>query len=253
MDDSMDDKEVDYEEQATSWLRDVAVAPAGLETEAIHVPHTVQDSLLRYYADTMEDLGDGDRDADADAGQERGRGTREKELLQIGDLADDNDVPDCPAPQRDTVLGDDDLIQPTRERRLASEALMYQQMQNQVTAALGVGSLASLCKPSLHATVVVPFFHGGALAVIKRFTVFLAWATVMPTGLSFFCTCGLERGAACVETCANKQESSPCVHADALRRACLCISAQTRHKTLDGLIAAYPALVATRTLHPPRR
>lgn len=39
------------------------------------------------------------------------------------------------------------------------------------------------------------------------------------------------------------------MHADALRRACFGLAAQTGHKTLGGLIEAYPALVATRTLH----
>lgn len=164
------------------------------------------------------------------------------------DHGEDNDVPKHLAPQSDVFIHDDEMVQPTRVRRLASEALLFQQMQNQLTSSLGVGSLASLGTPSLHATVVAPVFRGGAVAVIKRFKVVLAWAAPTPKGLSFMCSCGGERGAFCVETHVKKGESSSCGHADALRKAFFGLAAQTGHTTLTSLVASYPDLVATHTL-----
>lgn len=53
----LDNEEVMYQAAATAWLRDVAVTSAGLETQPVHVPDPVQDSLLRYYTDTRDELG----------------------------------------------------------------------------------------------------------------------------------------------------------------------------------------------------
>lgn len=233
----LDNEEVMCQAAATAWLRDVAVTPSGIETQPVHVPDAVQDSLLRYYTDTLDELGEG-KVLLEDNGY-RGRGVGGAPTgVQHGqppdgphsgrwDHGEDNYVPNHLAPQSDVFNHDDEMVQPTRVRRLESEALLFQQMQNQLTSSLGVGSLASLGTPFLHATVVAPVFRGGAVADIKRFKVVLGWAAPTPKGLSFMCRCGGECGAFCVETRLKKGESSYCGHADALRRAFFVLAAQT--------------------------